>query len=475
MIPHCYKFGGFFLYMLKKTKQGYVAALPGKATPGTVSDLSTFFQKRKDAAILAVNASREIHLAGGAINRLMQVAEDTDAGIVYADYFEKKDSGLVPRPLIDYQEGSIRDDFNFGDVILFSTAAVKSVLKKYGRLPRDPDLFFYDLRLKIALDRQIFHIPEFLYEVAADQKKVIQGRKAGAEKQFAYVAAANAERQKKLERVATNYLKLKDAWLTARTKKADGVMDSFPVCASVVIPVYNRKKTIHDALQSALAQKTDFDFNIIVVDNHSTDGTTEAVAGMAGKYSKIKHLIPRRYDLSIGGCWNEAVYSPYCGRWAVQLDSDDLYSTTSTLQKIVNLFRKDSPAMVIGSYTIVDERLKKIPPGLIDHREWTTANGHNNALRINGLGAPRAFDTAVLRQVGFPNVGYGEDYAVALRITREYRISRIYESLYLCRRWSDNTDAALSVERQNRHDFYKDKLRTIEIRARQMINKEGSY
>ena len=236
----------------------------------------------------------------------------------------------------------------------------------------------------------------------------------------------------------------------------------------------NRKKTIKEAIQSALAQKTNFDFNIIVVDNHSTDGTTDAIKKLAGKNDKIKNIIPERHDLGIGGCWNEAVYSSHCGRYAIQLDSDDLYSSKQTLQKIVDTLRKDNYAMVVGSYTIVNKHLKKIPPGLIAHKEWTQANGHNNALRIHGLGAPRAFNTAVIRRIGFPNVSYGEDYAVALRITREYKVGRIYENLYLCRRWTDNTDAGISVEKQNRNDFYKDELRSIEIKARQMLNKKES-
>jgi glycosyltransferase involved in cell wall biosynthesis len=238
--------------------------------------------------------------------------------------------------------------------------------------------------------------------------------------------------------------------------------------------VLNRKKTIREAIQSALAQKTNFNFNIIVVDNHSTDGTTDAIKKLAGKNDKIKNIIPERHDLGIGGCWNEAVYSSHCGRYAIQLDSDDLYSSRQTLQKIVDTLRKDNYAMIVGSYMIVNKHLKKIPPGLIAHKEWTQANGHNNALRIHGLGAPRAFNTAVIRRIGFPNVSYGEDYAVALRITREYKVGRIYESLYLCRRWTDNTDAGISVEKQNRNDFYKDELRSIEIKARQMLNKKES-
>ncbi|OGP88014.1 MAG: hypothetical protein A2031_05425 [Deltaproteobacteria bacterium RBG_19FT_COMBO_43_11] len=261
------------------------------------------------------------------------------------------------------------------------------------------------------------------------------------------------------------------AYIKARTKKAPSTNDFFPVEASVIIPVLNRKETIKNAIQSALTQKTNFDFNIIIVDNHSSDGTSDIIRKLAGKNKIIKHIIPKRDDLVIGGCWNEAVFSPYCGRYAIQLDSDDLYSSPQTLQKIIDVLRKNNYAMAVGAYSIVNRRLKKIPPGLIDHKEWTKANGHNNLLRVNGLGAPRAFDTSIIREIGFPNVSYGEDYAVALRISREYQIGRIYKSIYLCRRWRENTDSVISIERQNRNDFYKDELRTIEIKARQILNK----
>ena len=243
--------------------------------------------------------------------------------------------------------------------------------------------------------------------------------------------------------------------------------------ASVVIPVRNRKETIAEAVKSALSQETDFPFNVIVVDNHSTDGTTAILSDLARQYSSLKHIVPKRTDLGIGGCWNEALRHEACGRYAVQLDSDDLYSSHRTLQKMVDMLRQGNYAMVIGSYTLVDSRLEEIPPGLIDHREWTDENGHNNALRINGLGAPRAFNTGLMRKIGFLNVSYGEDYAAALRICREYRIGRIYESLYLCRRWSGNTDAALSIEEANRNNAFKDKIRTIEILARQKMAKRS--
>jgi GT2 family glycosyltransferase len=472
MTPSFYKFGEYLFYALNNAEQAVDIGLINENPVQKVKNLSAFLQKLTTSYLLVITAGKEIRIDDSAIRRLVQVACDSQAGLVYPDYFLEKENKLIPRPLIDYQPGSIRDDFHFGDVLLFSAAAIKAAWKKYGAAPSDPALVFYDLRLKISLDHQIFHVPEFLYSVVAKKKEAERNNQSEQEEaHFAYVAAKNFARQKKLEKLATNYLKLHGAYLTSRTKKAGPSNTVFPSQVSVVIPVLNRKKTIEDALQSALAQKTNFDFNIIVVDNHSTDGTTKIVKKLAALYPKIQYLIPRRRDLVIGGCWNEAIYSPCCGRYAVQLDSDDLYSTPHTLQNIADVFKEGDYAMVVGSYTIVNEHLQEIPPGLIDHREWTGANGHNNALRINGLGAPRAFNTAVLRRIGFPNVGYGEDYAVALRISREYKIGRIYQSLYLCRRWPDNTDASLSVEKQNRNDFYKDKLRTLEIRARQIMNK----
>lgn len=469
MTQSFHKFGGFLFYALNDAEPPASLDLANANHLPEIKKLSSFLQKQTSSYLLVMNSRKEVRIENRALRRLMQITDDSQAGIVYSDYFLEIDGGLKHCTLNDYQPGSIRDDFNFGDIFLFSTDAVKAAQEKYGAVSNDPVLAIYDLRLKIALDYQIFHIPEFLYSVAAKPKENCKCE-AEEEAHFAYVAARNLARQKKLEKVATTYLKLNSAYLPRRTKKAGASITAFPVQASIVIPVLNRQKTIADALQSALAQKTNFDFNIIVVDNHSIDGTAKIVKNLAALHPKIQHLIPRRTDLSIGGCWNEAIYSPCCGRYAVQLDSDDLYSAPDTLQTIVDLLSKGNYAMVVASYTIVNEHLQKIPPGLIDHREWTDANGHNNILRINGMGAPRAFNTFVLRQIGFPNVGYGEDYAVALRISREYKIGRIYQSLYLCRRWPENTDAALSPEKQNRNDFYKDKLRTLEIKARQRMN-----
>jgi glycosyltransferase involved in cell wall biosynthesis len=274
-----------------------------------------------------------------------------------------------------------------------------------------------------------------------------------------------------METVFTDYLKKIGAYLPPyRLREAEQTMKSFLVEASIVIPVRNRKTTITKAVKSALSQETDFPFNIIVVDNHSTDGTTAILSELSGKHPILKHIVPKRTDLGIGGCWNEALRHEACGRYAVQLDSDDLYSSGRTLQKMVDGLREGRYAMVIGSYTLVNSRLIQIPPGLIDHREWTDENGHNNALRINGLGAPRAFDTSLMRKIGFRNVSYGEDYAAALRICREYRIGRIYENLYLCRRWSGNTDTGLSIQESNRNNDFKDRIRSTEILARQRMN-----
>jgi glycosyltransferase involved in cell wall biosynthesis len=277
-----------------------------------------------------------------------------------------------------------------------------------------------------------------------------------------------------MEAVFTDYLQKIGACLpAARLRSLDAAGPAFPVEASVIIPVRNREKTIAQAVQSALSQQTGFPFNVIVVDNHSTDGTTATLRELAGRHPALRHIVPERTDLAIGGCWNEAFHSPACGRYAVQLDSDDLYASTRSLQRIVDLLRMGY-AMVIGAYTLVDFDLKEIPPGLVDHSEWTDENGHNNALRVNGLGAPRAFSTALMRDIGFLNVSYGEDYAAALRVCRDYRIGRIYESLYLCRRWPGNTDAALDLESANKNDLFKDGVRTAELAARQaMMNEAG--
>jgi hypothetical protein len=378
-------------------------------------------------------------------DRMAQVIRETAAGWVYAD--------AAGHPRIDYQRGSIRDGFDFGPLVGVSVAAARhSAIDSdwsWGAL--------YDLRLRISEKHAIVRIPEPLYSAS-----MVDARPTG-EKQFDYVDPRNRDYQIEMERIATAHLKRIGAWLVPQFDEVP-FTENIAVKASVVIPVRNRERTILDAVQSALVQTADFDFNVIVVDNHSTDRTTEILRGITD--SRVKHIVPERRDLGIGGCWNEAIYSGECGQYAIQLDSDDLYISNGVLHRVVKELEAGPYAMVIGSYTMVDFSLKEIPPGLIDHREWSRENGRNNALRVNGLGAPRAFNTSVLRRIGFPNVSYGEDYAVALHISRDYEIGRIYESLYLCRRWEGNSDSALPLETANRYDLYKDWLRTIELQAR---------
>lgn len=440
-----------------------------------IKNISSYLKKISGKYLLLTTCEEKITCSELSLRRLLKISENKQAGITYSDFILQEGKNLIPYPLIDYQQGSIRDDFKFGHLLIFSGSAVRAAMGKYGSLSTEVDAALYDLRLKISTDRELIHVPQYLYTVYVKNKNEIKisGRKAEAH--FAYVAKENFIRQKKLEKIATNHLKRIGAYLPLRTKNTDREQDDFQWKASIVIPVLNRKKTIADALASALEQKTSFPFNVIVVDNHSTDGTTDILKKFSAKYPHVHHIKPLRRDLGIGGCWNEAIYSPHCGRYVVQLDSDDLYISPRTLQKIVNTMRSGRYAMVAGSYTLVNENLRTIPPGLIDHREWTRKNGYNNLLRVNGMGAPRAFDSAVIRRIGFPNVSYGEDYAVALQITREYKIGRIYESLYLCRRWRNNTDAGLSVEKQNINDFYKDQLRTAEIEARKLKNKKEPF
>ncbi|MEW6060784.1 MAG: glycosyltransferase family 2 protein [Bacteroidota bacterium] len=435
------------------------ALTSGKTLNTILSSLSTPY-------LLFINQAQSITLNQAALERFVQIADDTKAGMLYSDFYEVKEGKRSEHPVIDYQLGSIRDNFDFGALMLFSSSAIKKALKKYGKIEKVERAGLYDLRLKVSIDHQIFHIQEYLYT-----KTESDTRKSG-EKLFDYVDPRNRQVQIELERVATTHLKNIGAYLKPKFAKVPKFTEQFPVEASVIIPVRNREKTIADAVNSVLSQKPDFTFNVIVIDNHSTDGTTHILRKLAEHDQRIIHLIPERQDLGIGGCWNVAVLSHHCGKYAVQLDSDDLYSGPDTLQKIVNVFRTENVAMVIGSYTLVNAALEPIPPGLIDHKEWTPENGRNNALRINGLGAPRAFNTALLRKILLPNTSYGEDYAVALRLSREYQIGRIYESLYHCRRWEGNTDAALPIEKINRNDFYKDKIRTIEILARIQLNKK---
>ena len=401
-----------------------------------------------------------LDLGSFAFSRMMQICNDTGAGMVYSDYFESKNGTLSPHPVIDYQEGSLRDDFNFGSVILYSAKAFSDACKRM-----DEDYGYaglYDLRLKISQTHPLVHIQEMLYtEVETDTRK-------SGEKQFDYVDPRNRAVQVEMENACTHHLQCINAWLKPHFREIKFDDQSFEFDASVVIPVRNRVRTIGDAIDSVLSQKTKYRFNLIIVDNYSTDGTTEVIRSFAGD-DRVVHIIPGRRDLGIGGCWNEAVMSEKCGRFAIQLDSDDLYIDDSVITRVIDAFHDQQCAMVVGSYRMVNFELKEIPPGLIDHREWTPDNGRNNALRINGLGAPRAFYTPVLRSIRIPNVSYGEDYAVGLAISRHYRIGRIYEPLYLCRRWDENSDAILDVGKMNAHNLYKDKIRTIELLARKRM------
>lgn len=396
------------------------------------------------------------------LERMLRIAEDTRAGMVYADHYRVTDGVKRPHPVIDYQEGSLRDDFDFGSLMVFNANAWKEAVES---LENESYRFagLYDLRLKVSQKHSIVHINEYLYtEVEQDTRK-------SGEKLFDYVDPKNREVQIEMEQACTRHLKEVGAFLEPRFEKMRFDKDHFEYEASVIIPVRNRIRTIRDAIRSVLMQKADFKFNLIVVDNHSTDGTTEAIDEWKDD-ERLIHLIPDRDDLSIGGCWNLAVHHEQCGKFAVQLDSDDVYSGEDTLRKIVDAFYEQNCAMVVGTYMITDFNMQMIPPGIIDHREWTPENGHNNALRINGLGAPRAFYTPLLRKIKLPNTGYGEDYAVGLNISRRYRIGRIYDVLYYCRRWEGNSDAALDIEKMNANNLYKDRIRTWELQARKQMN-----
>lgn len=402
-----------------------------------------------------------IQLGQFALERMIQVADDLQAGLVYADFWQEKEGARSAHPLIDYQQGSLRDDFNFGSLLLYRSEDFKNAVSQMT----DNCLFaaLYDLRLKVSTSHSIVRVPEFLYtEIELDLR-------ASGEKQFDYVDPRNRAVQIEMEAACTQHLKQIGGWLTPQFKQVELSKGQFPVEASVIIPVRNRVKTIADAIRSVLSQETDFQFNLIVVDNHSNDGTTELIQQLAASDTRLIHLIPKRHDLGIGGCWTYAIHHNQCGRFAIQLDSDDLYINNSVITNIVSAFYQQQCAMVVGSYQMVNFNLEPIPPGLIDHKEWTPDNGRNNALRINGLGAPRAFSTTVLREINVPNVSYGEDYAVGLRISRHYQIGRIYEPLYLCRRWDDNSDASLDIARMNIYNAYKDKIRTIELKARQAL------
>ena len=417
--------------------------------------------------ILLNLSGREVTLTDEAANRMKQYADATNAGMVYSDYIKTMGAdATVPAPLIDIQSGSLRDDFDFGALVLLTPAGIDAYLSSEGADFKTAG--FYQMRLAIQRVLPIVRIPQPLYTIAETDFRT------SGQKQFDYVNPRNRDVQIEMEAVCTEHLKLIDGYIKPGAgARIDTTQGSFPVLASVIIPVRNRVRTIADAVKSALSQKLDGPYNVIVVDNHSTDGTTQILSDLAKADDRLVHIVPERTDLGIGGCWNLAVNDERCGRYAVQLDSDDLYSGTDTLQKVIDKFREGGYSMVIGSYRMCNFDLETLPPGIIDHKEWTDENGPNNALRINGLGAPRAFYTPVVRQIGFPNVSYGEDYAVAIRIAGEYRIGRIFDELYLCRRWEGNSDAALSADKVNANNLYKDSLRSAELQRRINTNRQN--
>jgi len=394
------------------------------------------------------------------LERMVQVAEYTGAVLVYADHFASVGGKMQPYPVIDWQEGSLRDDFDFGGALLLRSDALRQAAA--GMTEEYSFAGLYDLILRLSRLGRFEHVNEFLYyEVELDTRK-------SGEKQFDYVDPRNRAVQIEMEKACTGHLKAVGGYLAPEFKPVDLEAGDFRFEASVVIPCKNRVRTIGDAIRSALSQETDFPYNVIVVDDNSTDGTVDVIRSFDDP--RLIHIAQDPGWHAIGGNWNAAVHHPDCGRFALQLDSDDMYSGPDTVQKFVDAFREQQCAMVIGTYEITDFDLNVIPPGVIDHKEWTEVNGRNNALRINGLGAPRGFFVPVLREINFPTVKYGEDYAVALRISREYRIGRIYDVMYCCRRWDDNSDAALSVEKVNANNLYKDRIRTWELRARIAMN-----
>ena len=450
-----------------------------------------------------------------ALERMIHILEDSSAGMVYADHYQIADGKQSNAPVIDYQFGSLRDDFNFGSLLLFNTEKLKEAA---GHMKSDYNFAgLYDLRLKLSQHSNLVHINEYLYsEVENDTRK-------SGEKIFDYVDPKNRDRQIEMEQACTEHLKEIGGYLAPEFKKIEFSAGNFEYEASVIIPVRNRIRTIRDAIKSVLMQKTDFKYNLIIIDNHSTDGTTEAIDEFKDD-ERLIHIVPERNDLGIGGCWNVGVHHPKCGKFAVQLDSDDVYKDENTLAIMVRAFYEQNCAMVVGTYMMTDFNMNMIAPGIIDHKEWTPANGRNNALRINGLGAPRAFYeqncamvvgtymmtdfnmnmiapgiidhkewtpangrnnalringlgaprafyTPVLREVKVPNTSYGEDYALGLNFSRQYQIGRVYDVVYLCRRWDDNSDASLDIVKMNGHNLYKDRIRTWELQARIAMNK----
>ncbi len=422
------------------------------------STLKTIAKHADSSFVLIYTKTSPLKLSPYALERFIHIGEDTGAGLIYSNYYENKDETITQHPVIDYQKGSLRDDFDFGSLLFFNSDAFCNAAARI----REEYTFagLYDLRLKLSQKYTFSRIPEFLYmEIESDIRK-------SGEKIFDYVDPKNRQVQIEMEKACTVHLKEINGYLAPQFESLPFNEGNFAVEASVVIPVRNRVKTIEDAVKSVLAQKTKFPFNLLVVDNYSTDGTTGILRNYAQQDKRLIHIIPANKTLGIGGCWDEAVMHPQCGKFVIQLDSDDLYIDENTIQTVVDAFYEQQCGMVVGSYKMVNFKLEEIPPGLIDHKEWTPENGRNNALRINGLGAPRAFYTPLIRKYKIPNVSYGEDYAIGLAISRQYQIGRIYAPLYLCRRWDENSDASLDVVKTNNNNLYKDWIRTVELEAR---------
>ncbi len=435
-----------------------VDSLTSTATIKKIAELSG------DATYILYHTSFDTLIPGYlSIERIARLMADSKASMAYADSWTIDAEGKRSNsPVIDYQFGSLRDDFCFGPMLVFNGADFRKAAAEIDEEYTAAGL--YDLRLRLSRIAPIVHINEYLYT------EEIQPKEESGEAIFSYVDPKNRGVQIEMEKACTAHLKAIGGYLEPKFDKIEFNESNFPVEASVIIPVRNRVRTIRDAIKSVLSQKTDFDFNLIIVDNGSTDGTTEAIDEF-GSDPRVIHIIPERADLGIGGCWNMAAHHPQCGKFAVQLDSDDIYSDENTLSKIVKAFYEQQCGMVVGTYKLTDIDLNTIPPGIIDHREWTPENGRNNALRINGLGAPRAFYTPMLREIGVPNTSYGEDYALGLAFSRHHQIGRIYDVLYFCRRWEDNSDHALDIVKTNANNLYKDRIRTWELEARCALKK----
>ena len=398
-----------------------------------------------------------------ALERLVRLAGDSRAAMLYADSYSVVDGKKSNVPVIDYQFGSLRDDFNFGNLLFFCGCCFKKAAE--GITANYTAAGLYDLRLRVSRLGALVHVNEYLYtEIAAPKKE-------DGESHFSYVDPRNRGAQIEMEQACTDHLKAIGGYLEPKFDKIEFDKGNFEYEASVIIPVRNRVRTIRDAIRSVLSQKTDFPFNLIIIDNLSTDGTSEAIEEFTSD-ERVVHIIPERDDLGIGGCWNMGVHHPKCGKFAVQLDSDDIYKDENTLAKMVAAFYEQNCGMVVGTYMLTDINLQMLPPGVIDHKEWTPENGRNNALRINGLGAPRAFYTPMLREIKVPNTSYGEDYALGLAFSRHNQIGRVYDVVYLCRRWEDNSDHALDIVKTNNNNLYKDRIRTWELQARVALNKK---